>query len=48
MRSIGKHFVSKGEAVDMFLCSSDPDSLDGILINEKNVYIEIDNNPLQV
>lgn len=39
MRSIGEYFVSKGEAVDMFLCSSDPDSLDGILINERNVLI---------
>lgn len=37
MKSIAEHFLNKGEDVDMFWCSSDPDSLDGILLKERKI-----------
>lgn len=37
MRSIAEHFLDKGEDVDCFWCSSDPESLDGILLKERQI-----------
>lgn len=37
MRNIAEHFLNKGEDVDFFWCSSDPDSLDGILLKERRI-----------
>lgn len=39
MRKIGEHFLEKGEAVDFMWCSSDADSLDGIVLKERNIAI---------
>lgn len=39
MKNIGMHFAEKGEAVDFLWCSSDPESLDGILLKERAVAI---------
>lgn len=39
MRSIAEAAEKKGYAVERFLCSSDPKSLDGIIIREKNLAI---------
>lgn len=35
MRYIGEYFSDKGENVDFFWCSSDPSSLDGILLKDR-------------
>ena len=37
MKAIAEHFINKGEAVDKFWCSSDPDSLDGILLRGRHI-----------
>ncbi len=37
MKSIAEHFLNKGEDVDCFRCSSDPQSLDGILLKERHI-----------
>lgn len=37
MRKIGEHFVEKGEDVDFLWCSSDPGSLDGIVLKERKI-----------
>ena len=37
MKTIGQTLLEEGEDVDFLHCSSDPDSLDGILIRKKNV-----------
>lgn len=39
MKAIGRYFNEKGENVDYFWCSSDPGSLDGILLRERKVAI---------
>lgn len=39
MKNIGRYFSDKGENVDFFWCSSDPDSLDGILLRNRFVSI---------
>ena len=39
MRKIGKEFEGK-KGVEYFLCSSDPDSLDGVIIDEKVAIID--------
>ena len=39
MRKIGTHFVQKGEDVDLLWCSSDPDSLDGVVLRERGVAL---------
>lgn len=39
MGNIGKHFMKKGEDVDFLWCSSDPDSLDGVLLKSRNIAI---------
>ena len=39
MKNIGKYFTEKGEDVDFFWCSSDPDSLDGVLLRERKTAI---------
>ena len=39
MKSIGKQYEEKGFDVDYIYCSSDPNSLDGIIINDYNIAI---------
>ena len=39
MRQIGRHYLNKGFSIDYLRCSSDPQSLDGIIIKELNVAI---------
>jgi len=39
MKRIGEHFADCGEDVDFLWCSSDPDSLDGVLIRDRNVAV---------
>lgn len=39
MRQIGRLYLSKGFSIDYLRCSSDPQSLDGIVIKELNVAI---------
>lgn len=39
MKQIGEYFWEKGESVDFLLCSSDPDSLDGIVLKERNIAV---------
>jgi len=39
MKEIGMYFSGKGEGVDLFWCSSDPESLDGVLLKERNVAV---------
>jgi len=39
MKDIASYFSGKGERVDYFWCSSDPDSLDGILLFERKIAI---------
>lgn len=39
MKGIGSHFNEMGEDVDYFWCSSDPDSLDGVLLRERKIAI---------
>ena len=37
MKSVAEHFLNKGEDVDCFWCSSDPDSLDAILLRQRHI-----------
>lgn len=37
MKEIGVHFLEKGEDVDFLWCSSDPSSLDGILLKKRAI-----------
>lgn len=37
MKGIGEHFQNKGEPVDYFWCSSDPDSVDGVLLRSRAI-----------
>jgi len=37
MKRIADYFLDKGEDVDYFWCSSDPSSLDGILLKQRNI-----------
>lgn len=39
MKQIGEYFFNKGENVDYLWCSSDADSIDGVLMRERNVAI---------
>lgn len=39
MKAVGKHFHEKGEPVDFLWCSSDPDSLDGIILKKRAVAL---------
>ena len=39
MRKIGQTMCDEGHDVDFLICSSDPDSLDGIVIKDKNIAI---------
>ncbi len=39
MRRIGSYYLQKGMDVDLLKCSSDPASLDGIVIKDKNIAI---------
>lgn len=39
MKRIGEHFADRGEDVDFLWCSSDPNSLDGIMLKERRVAI---------
>lgn len=39
MKVIGEHFIDNGEDVDFLWCSSDPDSLDGVVIRDRNVAV---------
>ncbi len=39
MKEIGELFISRGEDVDFLWCSSDPESLDGILIRERRIAL---------
>ena len=39
MKGIAEYFREKGENVDYFRCSSDPGSLDGILLKERKVAV---------
>lgn len=39
MKDIGTYFSEKGEDVDYFWCSSDPDSLDGVLLRQKKIAV---------
>lgn len=39
MKDIGKYFNDKGEDVDYFHCSSDPQSLDGVLLRKRKIAI---------
>lgn len=39
MKAIGEHFIDKGEDVDFLWCSSDPDSLDGVVIRDRNTAV---------
>lgn len=39
MKEIAAHFIDMGEDVDLFWCSSDPDSLDGVLLKERKVAL---------
>ncbi|MBE6032830.1 MAG: hypothetical protein E7224_06515, partial [Clostridiales bacterium] len=39
MKKLGQEFQTEGETVDYLHCSSDPDSLDGILLREKKVAV---------
>ena len=40
MKDIAKHFESLGESVEYYHCSSDPDSLDGILLKERKYCLQ--------
>ena len=37
MKSVAEHFLDKGENVDLFWCSADPDSLDAILLRNRHI-----------
>lgn len=39
MRKIAEHFLDKGESVDFMWCSSDNESLDGIVLKERKIAI---------
>ncbi len=39
MKDIGRYFLNKGEDVDLMWCSSDPDSLDGIILKERRTAV---------
>lgn len=39
LKSIGNYFLEKGEDVDFFWCSSDPDSLDGVLLKKRAIAL---------
>lgn len=39
MKELADVFIGRGENVDIFRCSSDPDSLDGILLRNRNVAV---------
>lgn len=39
MRKIGDHFAAQGEPVDFMWCSSDPDSLDGVVLRQKKIAV---------
>jgi len=39
MKQIGEHYIDEGMDVDLLKCSSDPASLDGIVIKDKNIAI---------
>lgn len=39
MKNIANYFIAKGEDVDMFWCSADPDSLDGLLLKDRNISL---------
>lgn len=39
MRSIAEHFLEKGESIDFMWCSSDPDSLDGVVLKQRKIAI---------
>ncbi len=39
MRTLGNHFLEKGEGVDYIHCSSDPDSLDGVILRDRYTAI---------
>ena len=38
MRDIARHFEKNGESIEYYHCSSDPDSLDGVLLKEHKIY----------
>ena len=39
MKAAGRYFHEKGESVDFLWCSSDPDSLDGVLLKERAILL---------
>ncbi len=39
MKTVGEFFGGMGESIEYFHCSSDPESLDGVLLKERNVAI---------
>lgn len=39
IKGIGEYFVDKNENVDLFRCSADPESFDGILLKNRSVLI---------
>lgn len=39
MRNIGEYYLEKGEDVDFLHCSSDPESLDGVVLKERKTAI---------
>jgi hypothetical protein len=39
MKKVATYFLSKGEAVELVPCSSDPDSLDAVILNDKKIII---------
>lgn len=39
MKKIGEEFSALGESIDFLHCSSDPDSLDGILLKERSIAL---------
>ncbi len=45
MKTVGKHFLKKGFDVEFVHCSTDPKSLDGIKITQKNILILDGTNP---
>ena len=39
MKAVGNHFAERGEDVDFLWCSSDPDSLDGVLLKKRRIAL---------
>ena len=39
MKKVGAHFLQKGEEIEFFHCSADPDSLDAIRLKKYNIAI---------